>query len=54
MFGAGERMVEKACFFLGEDEDPAGAVGELLKRSASLTPLRVSHARGLRRQSSMA
>ena len=37
MLGTDERMVELARLFLGEDEDPAGAVGEALERGASLS-----------------
>jgi len=32
VLGADEGVVEQACFFLGEAEDPARAVGEPLKR----------------------
>ena len=35
VLGADESVVEVACLFLGEDEDPAGSIGEALKQWSS-------------------
>ena len=53
MFGPDEGMVEKARLFLGQDEDPACAVGESLERGSSLSR-EMSADRVTRAQSSMA